>query len=267
MSHKLRLGLFLFVIAVGNAAGDETAAHRPAPLKALLITGGCCHDYVAQEKILTEGLTARVNIAWTVCHEADGDQKTHRFSVYETNNWAKPFDVIVHNECSGMVTNVAFVESIARAHTEGVPAVVIHCSIHSYRMAETDAWRKVLGVSSYRHQAKRAFDVVNLKPEHPVMRDFPLKWHNHPDELYEIKKVWPNCIPLAASLTPGKENDQHPSVWVNQEGRARVFGTTLGHSVETMSEKVYLDLVARGLLWACGKLNEEGKPKPGYGPR
>jgi hypothetical protein len=29
---------------------------------------------------------------------------------------------------------------------------------------------------------------------------------------------------------------------------------------------VYLDLVARGLLWACDKLDENGQPKPGYGP-
>jgi hypothetical protein len=29
---------------------------------------------------------------------------------------------------------------------------------------------------------------------------------------------------------------------------------------------VYLDLVTRGLLWACNKLDDDGKPKPGYGP-
>jgi len=27
----------------------------------------------------------------------------------------------------------------------------------------------------------------------------------------------------------------------------------------------YLDLVTRGLLWACGKLGEDGKPLAGYG--
>ena len=31
-------------------------------------------------------------------------------------------------------------------------------------------------------------------------------------------------------------------------------------------QPVYLDLVTRGLLWACGKLGEDGKPLPGYGP-
>jgi hypothetical protein len=33
-----------------------------------------------------------------------------------------------------------------------------------------------------------------------------------------------------------------------------------------MQQPVYLDLVTRGLLWACGKLGEDGKPLAGYGP-
>jgi type 1 glutamine amidotransferase len=44
----------------------------------------------------------------------------------------------------------------------------------------------------------------------------------------------------------------------------RVFGTTIGHHNETMRQETYLDLVTRGLLWAAGKLDESGKPKPGY---
>ena len=56
-------------------------------------------------------------------------------------------------------------------------------------------------------------------------------------------------------------------MWVNQYGKGRVFGTTVGHHNETMAEPTYLDLVTRGLLWACGKLGEDGKPLAGYGPK
>src|SRR6266850_4708289 len=130
-------------------------AEAAEPLRALMITGGCCHDYEAQKKILSEGISARANVTWTIIHEGDQDGKDHQFSIYEKPNWAKGFDVIVHNECSGKVTNVVWVEHIAKAHFDGVPAVVIHCSIHSYRESKTDEWRKLLGVSSFRHQAKR----------------------------------------------------------------------------------------------------------------
>jgi type 1 glutamine amidotransferase len=46
-------------------------------------------------------------------------------------------------------------------------------------------------------------------------------------------------------------------------GKARVFSTTLGHNNATVADPRYLDLVTRGLLWACGKLSEDGKPLPG----
>jgi type 1 glutamine amidotransferase len=235
------------------------------PLKALLITGGCCHDYEAQKKILTEGISARANVTWTVLHEGDKAGKLHEFSAYQKEDWAKGFDVIVHNECSGGVTNLEMIHRLAQAHVEGTPGVVLHCSIHSYREAKTDDWRKVLGVSSYRHQAFRPFAVVTVKPEHPVMRGFPERWQGDPDELYEIKKVWPECITLAESLTPTNETDRHTSIWVNTCGKGRIFGTTLGHSPVRMSHPAYLDLVTRGLLWSCDKLNEDGKPAPGYG--
>jgi type 1 glutamine amidotransferase len=235
------------------------------PLKALMITGGCCHDYENQKKILSEGISARANVTWKIVHEGDNDDKDHIFSVYEKPDWTRGFDVIVHNECSGRVTNVDFVEAIAHAHSNGIPAVVIHCSIHSYRESKTDEWRKLLGVSSFRHQPRRPFQVVSVKPEHPVMKGWPAKWQDDPDELYEIVKVWPECTPLAESLTPKKETDRHPAIWINTFGKARVFGTTLGHGNETMQRPEYLDLVTRGLLWSCDKLDDNGKPKPGFG--
>ena len=64
----------------------------------------------------------------------------------------------------------------------------------------------------------------------------------------------------------GTETKQdHVVIWLNTYGKGRSFVTTLGHTDETMKTDVYLDLVARGLLWACGKLNDDGTPAKGYG--
>ena len=54
-------------------------------------------------------------------------------------------------------------------------------------------------------------------------------------------------------------------VWTHEEGKVRAFVTTLGHLDDTMKQDWYLDLVARGVLWAAGKLQADGKPAPGYG--
>src|SRR5713101_8501524 len=72
------IGLFLCTFATIAAE----------PLHALLITGGCCHDYQAQKKILSEGISARANVTWTILHEGDADGKDHKFSIYEKPDWA-----------------------------------------------------------------------------------------------------------------------------------------------------------------------------------
>jgi uncharacterized protein len=251
----------LFIAAIAPSRAAE-------PIHALLITGGCCHDYGEQKNILTEGISARANVVWTILYEGGsskgGEERDHRMSIYEKPDWTKGYDVIVHNECFGDVTNADFVNHIAKGHYDGVPAVVIHCTIHTYRKAHTDEWRKCLGVSSYNHENARKFDVINLKPDHPVMKGFPELWHDpDKDELYRIVKIWPNCTPLAEGI--GVTNTHNCCIWVNTYGKARVFGTTLGHSDITMGSDTYLDLVTRGLLWACNKLDDDGKPAEGYG--
>ena len=255
---RWRLGVLALAVTFVICFATQAAE----PLRALMVCGGCCHDYEAQKKILSEGISARANVTWTIVHE--GTERTHYIGIYTNADWAKGFDVVLHNECFGQATNVAFVEGIVRAHSVGgVPAVMLHCSTHSYRFSSSDEWRKLLGVSSYQHGAKHAFEIVNLKPEHPVMKGFPEKWQDFPDELYQLKKTWPDCVPLGKASS-SKEAEQ-TVIWLNTYGKARVFGTTLGHGNETMSDKVYLDLVTRGLLWACDKLDADGKPKKGYG--
>ena len=237
-----------------------TAARGAEPIKALLICGGCCHGYDEQKILMTQGISARANVKWTLFEE--GDDRDHMASIYENPDWAKGYDVVVHNECFGYVSNAAFIQRIVDAHVKnGIPAVMIHCSTHSYRASPNDEWRKLLGVTSFVHEKKRTFEVVNLHPENPIMKDFPMRWTDPEDELYEIKKVWPNCVPLAKGI--GVTNAEYPCVWINMDGGAKVFGTTMGHD-KSMHEKVYLDLVTRGLLWSVGKLGDDGKPVAGY---
>ena len=51
-----------------------------------------------------------------------------------------------------------------------------------------------------------------------------------------------------------KGKSSHDCVWVNQYGKGKVFGTTLGHHNETMQAKEYLDMVSNGILWATDRL-------------
>ena len=74
-------------------------------------------------------------------------------------------------------------------------------------------------------------------------------------ELYNSAKVWETATPLAEGTIPSTEGAQ-TCIWVNEYEGCKVFGTTIGHHNETMSDPVYLDLVTRGLLWTVGKLDQ-----------
>ncbi len=251
--------ILLFVLGDNSSAGEVTS------LKVLMVTGGCCHDYEQQKLILAEGISARANVEFTVVHEEGKDKsdKAHKISIYENDDWAKGFDCVLHNECFGAVEDGAFVERIAKAHMGGVPAVVLHCSTHSYRMAKTDEWRKCIGQKSMSHEKARDLQVKNISPEHPVMKGFPSEWLDKADELYKNEILFDRFVPLAKAWGEESKKD-HVVIWVNTYGKAKVFGTTLGHQNATMSDPVYLDLVTRGLLWTCDKLDDNGKPLLGY---
>lgn len=260
----------LALTALFAAAAIPVQAAEPAtkPIKALLITGGPYHDYNAQKAALTAGIAKRANVEWTVYHMGDKSGTAYKLPIYEKPDWAKGYDVIVHNECFADVQDEAFIRTVCRAHEERVPGVFIHCCMHTFRAVKNfDEYRKLLGVTTVRHEASRAFEVKPAKADHPVMKGFPAAWKTPvADEVYVIAKVWPDCTPLATAYGVETKKDQ-PCVWVNQYGKARVFGTTLGHPTEVVASDVFLDTVAKGLLWSCDKLGDDGKPAAGYGPK
>ena len=264
---KILLLATALLALVGIFRTTAIAGAKQAPLRALMVCGGCCHDYTNQKKILSEGISARANVEWTIVQEdapKGTDEKSHRVSIYEKPQWWKGYDVIVHNECFGAIADNAFIEGITAAHKAGVPAVFLHCSSHSYRAGTTDEWRKCVGITSRSHEKNRDLNVKVLKAEHPVMKGFPAEWLDAKDELYKNEFVWPNCVPLAQAYGEDTKKD-HTVIWVNTYEDARVFTTTLGHANTTMAAPEYLGLVTRGLLWACDKLNDDGTPKTGYG--
>ena len=245
MFARTQLLAFLAIAAMASFVHAEDSA----PLKVLLITGGCCHDYDFQTNALKKAAADRdVTIEWTVVNEG-GKGTSAQIDLYKNAEWAKGYDVVVHNECFAKTTDEEYIRSITKAHKDGANAVVIHCAMHTYRDAKIDDWRQMLGVTSKHHEHKSNYVVTPEKPDHPAMKDFPKKWTTPNDELYVILKVWPNTEVLAVSVSE-KTNEAQPVIWTNTYGKSRVFGTTYGHSNETFEDKVFLDTVINGLVWA-----------------
>lgn len=248
------IAILSLAIGLGLGSFRNIQAEEPKPIRALLITGGCCHDYDVQKNLIRKGLEARAHIEVTVVQQG-GSATNSRIPLYEDPNWAEGFDIVLHDECFADVDDPAWTARVLEPHRRGVPAVVIHCAMHCYRDG-TDQWFEFCGVTSRTHGAHYPHEVLNRDAEHPIMADFGAGWANPAGELYWIEKVWPTAHPLAAARNREKGNEE-VCVWTNDYRGTRVFGTTLGHHNETVESDAFLDLLTRGTLWACNKLDDQ----------
>ena len=247
------------------------AADDDQPIKALFICGGCCHDYKHQKDIIPKGISARANVEWTIAYDPATDTR-HLNPVYDNPEWAKGFDVIVHDECSADVKVMETVDRILKPHQDGLPAVVLHCGMHCYRTEgwpnKITPWFEFTGLQTTGHRAQKPISVTYTDKESPITKGFE-DWTTIQEELYNniAGHVLPTATPLARGKQSYEETDKkgvvHQNdfddviVWTNlYNGKTRVFATTLGHNNETCADARYLDLVTRGLLWSVNKLDE-----------
>lgn len=252
------------VIGVTASCPAPAAADAP-PIKALLVIGGCCHDYQKQQTLLTKGISARANVVWTISYDPDKGTK-HLNPVYEKADWAKGFDVIVHDECTADVNDPKTVEKILAPHKAGLPGVVIHCGMHCYRtegFPKATPWFDFTGLATTGHGPQAPIDIGYNDPTNPITKGLT-GWRTVNEELYNntAGKLHETAQPLARGKQTfkskdGKERTEEAVVaWTNRyNGKTRVFGTTLGHNNDTVADPRYLDLVARGLLWSVDKLD------------
>ena len=270
------------------AAVSAPAADAVKPLRVLLVAGGCCHDYATQTRILEQGIEARVRADVEVVFNPDKSTKA-TFEIYGNPDWASGYDVVIHDECSADVTDPAYVERILAAHRRGTPAVNLHCAMHSYRWgdfrqavaagADNGGWFEMLGLQSTGHGPQQPIEIVFADRAHPVVQSLT-DWKTVNEELYNNIQVLPTAKVLATGrqLVPPKPKKDAPVdpaakpteanavvAWTNEYGpnKTRIFSTTLGHNNDTVADDRYLDLVTRGLLWAAGKLGDDGAPAPG----
>ena len=133
---------FLAIVIAASLGLPAFAAEKP--LRVLLLAGGCCHDYVAQKDILKKGIEARANVLVEVIYTADypvgangkPDQTKPKLPIYGNPDYAKGFDVVIHDECAAGITDPAIIAAVIKPHADGIPGVNLHCAMHCYRFGE-----------------------------------------------------------------------------------------------------------------------------------
>ena len=283
MLKPLRSLLLALSVSAVAVAADT------APLKVLLLTGGCCHDYKVQKDILKTGLQERANLVVDQIHVDDGSTKPP-LPIYGNPEYAKGYDLVIHDECAAEISDPVIIQGVLKPHKDGIPAVNLHCAMHCYRFgnygspvkpgAENAAWYEYLGLQSTGHGAQIPIAITFIDPTNPITKGLA-DWTTMKEELYNnIPILTGKPLAHGKQQVPvmGKDENGKPVVvstkdvetvvvWTNEYGdkKTRIFSTTIGHNNPTVSDPKYLDLVTRGVLWATGHLEADGTPSPGYG--
>ncbi len=262
--------LFAFALLVAVLSGVSApafagAAPAPAPLRILFVAGGCCHDYINQPAILKKALEERANVKMDIFTSANGTSLTH--DIFNTADWAKNYDLVIHDECSAGITDMTIIGNILKPHIDGLPAVFLHCAMHSYRTEGWNTggmtpWFELTGMQSTGHGAQLPIALNFVDQESPITKGMT-NWTTIGEELYN--NYAGGILPTAHPLVYGKQGaDETVVAWTNiYKQKTRVFGTTIGHNNATVEDTRMLDLVTRGVLWAANKLNSDYlKPAP-----
>jgi hypothetical protein len=259
-----------------------TLGAAPAPLRILLITGGCCHDYATQKDVLKKGLEERLNAVVTQVHCPDSSTKPP-LAILGNPDYARGYDLVIHDECGSDISEPATVEAVLKPHRDGIPAVNLHCAMHCYRIGNPNDpvtpgtphgyWFDYLGLQSSGHGPQEPIAIHFTDVASPITKGMA-DWSTGREELYNNVHVFDGAKPLARGKQMIKKKDgteqavETVVAWTNEYGakKTRVFSTTIGHNNATVADARYLDLVARGVLWATGHLKKDGAPAKGYGP-
>ena len=93
MNHLYRRSFAILVSVIALALGGCSLPKGETPISALLITGGCCHDYDFQKQVLTTGISEFADIDWTIVHEG-GDSKDYQSKLFDNPYWAAELSYI-----------------------------------------------------------------------------------------------------------------------------------------------------------------------------
>lgn len=282
MTHRVSLSPLCALLTCALSTACLTVEAAPQPIRALLITGGCCHDYATQKDVLKRGLEERANIVVEQIHSSDKSTKPP-LPILGKPDYAKGYDVVIHDECGSDISDQPIVEGVLKPHRDGIPGVNLHCGMHSYRIGDPNApvtlgtphgfWFEYLGIQSSGHGPQAPIAISFTDKESPITAGLA-DWTTIKEELYNNVRVFDGTKVLARGKQTVKRRngeekvDDFVVVWTNEYGpkKTRVFSTSIGHNNETVQDSRYLDLVTRGVLWATGHLKEEGTPAEGYGP-
>ncbi|HEY3323335.1 MAG TPA: ThuA domain-containing protein [Planctomycetota bacterium] len=236
------------LVSVSGLAGE---------LKVLYLTGGGYHDYKKQAEYIPTEMAKLANFKFDVKWAQKATSE-----VFPDEKYADGYDVVIYNFCFAAEKDPTIIERALKVMREGKPTVMMHCSMHTYMAS--DAWTDCCGLRTRSHDGFRNFTITKATTDHPIVKALPEEWKTLGDELYR-NIAFPETSTALLKANSIESKKDHVIAWCHTYGKSKVFGTTLGHDMKTISTPEFIKLLVNGTLWAADKLDKDGKPVEGLG--
>ncbi|HWA99674.1 MAG TPA: PVC-type heme-binding CxxCH protein [Pirellulales bacterium] len=223
------------LLALACLASSQAQARSAAPLRLLFLGDRGHHRPIERFRQLQPALASRgIELSYT-----------------EDMNVLRP-DVLAKYQGLVLYANIDQIDDAqAKALLDYVAGgggfIPLHCASYCFR--NNDEVVALIGGQFKRHGK----GVIRIAPEgqaaeHPLMRGYHgfESW----DETYVHTKHNEQDRTVLEYRVDGAERE--PWTWIRTHGKGRVFYTAWGHDERTWSNPGFVNLVERGIRWACG---------------
>lgn len=129
--------------------------------------------------------------------------------------------------------------------------IPLHCASFCFR--NSPKFVELVGAQFQRHGGE-VFRVESAEPAHPIMKGFGgfESW----DETYihtQHNERHRTVLEYRVQGAQAAGREREPWTWVRTHEKGRVFYTAWGHDQRTFGNPGFVNLVERGIRWACGQ--------------
>lgn len=232
--ETLRPLLFLIFTIVGIATGPS---QDQPPMRVLMLGDAGHHRPSELAKLLIPALAQRgIAVEYTEDTAAlsEGNLTNYRALLFYLNT-----EQLAPSAERALLT---FIEN-------GGGLAALHCA--SAAFGNSEKYTSLIG-GRFASHGTGVFRTRIIDAQHPAMRGFA--GFESFDETYMHSKI-ANDIEVLTARVDGARAE--PWTWARAQGRGRVFYTASGHDERTWREQGFVDLVARGVLWAGGEMKDD----------
>src|SRR6185437_5445890 len=238
---KMKMKTKILAILILCIMSSITRADDAKKLKAVMYVGGGFHDYKEMPFILAHKISEIANVSIDVKPMPTAEAMAAQF---KDPQFGQGYDVIIYDICFGEKWKDGDYDPALKLAQEGKPVVFVHCAMHNYRaprdpkapdLKERELivdlkWHAIVGIDTRVHDKYVGFSTVKVAAakDHPIIKNFPDNWKTAGDEMYNTVKMMDSATPRLQATSPAT-GKVHTVAWTNHYGKARIFGTTLGH--------------------------------------